>query len=74
MTQTKIDIQQPSPVLLQLCVAPTNVVTHTVRNIQDNRELNGIAYDKCAARLCRLVKWFLPTTGCDALPGADDGR
>jgi len=62
--------------VLQLCVAERQVVTRKVRDIQDNRDAWRASFDKCAARMCRLVQWFLPNTRCsdaDAAKAAPAG-
>lgn len=48
-----------------LCEAPLHVKSTTVGAIVANALEAQVAYDHCAARMCRLVEWFKPVQ-CDA--------
>lgn len=56
--------------LLQLCTAEPQIPTRVVRDLQTNREAWRASYEKCAARMCRLVRWYDPKTTCHADPAA----
>lgn len=64
--RTQVQVERPGDALLQLCVAEPQIVTRRVKDIQTNREAWHTSYDKCAARVCRIVQWFTPSTQCDA--------
>ena len=70
VVQTKVEREVPSQALLQLCAAEPQVPTRKVRDLQTNREAWHESFDKCAARMCRLVQWIVPVTVCpdDAKP------
>ena len=64
--RTQVQVERPTEALLQLCVAEPQIETRKVRDIQTNREAWHTSYDKCAARVCRIVQWYVPTVQCDA--------
>lgn len=49
-----------------LCEKPVHVKTTTVGSIIANGAEAQIAFDHCAARMCRLVEWLKPSVRCDA--------
>ena len=63
---THIERQVPGDALLVLCEKPVHVKTTTVGTIIANGAEAQIAFDHCAARMCRLVQWLKPTVQCDA--------
>jgi hypothetical protein len=62
---TRIERPIPGDELLVLCEAPVHVTSSTVGAIVANAIEAQAAYDRCAARMCRLVEWFKPVQ-CDA--------
>ena len=62
---TRIERPVPGDELLVLCEAPVHVTSTTVGAIVANALEAQVAYDHCAARMCRLVEWFKPVQ-CDA--------
>lgn len=67
---TRIEQPVPGDELLVLCDAPVHVKTTTVGSIVANGAEAQVAFEHCAARMCRLVQWFKPETQCDAEPAA----
>lgn len=67
---TRIERPIPGDELLVLCEAPVHVKTTTVGSIVANGAEAQLAFDHCAARMCRLVQWFKPEIPCDAEPAS----
>lgn len=61
----------PSEALLQLCEPPRLTRTETVRDLVANSMARQDAYDRCAARQCRLVQRIQQGSHVDAVECAD---
>jgi hypothetical protein len=58
VTRTKVETITPSAALLQLCEPPRLTRTETVGDIVANSAARQDAYERCAARMHRLVQWI----------------
>lgn len=67
MIRTVVQTDTPSAALLQLCESPQLTRTETVRNMAENSLARQDAYDRCAARLCRLVQRIQQGAHLDAV-------
>lgn len=65
---TRIEQPIPGDELLQLCEKPIHVRTTNVGSIVVNLSEAQVAFNHCAARMCRLVQWLKPEVQCDAEP------
>lgn len=66
LVKTVVEKVQPQTDLLQQCEPPVTTRTRTVKNMAENTEAWRSAYERCAARMCRTVQWFIPLTSCES--------
>lgn len=65
--RTVVQTDTPSAALLQLCEPPRLTRTETVRDMVANSTARQDAYDRCAARQCRLVQRIQRAAHVDAV-------